>query len=393
VLILKETDLFSLIEKIYAAGLDPNLWQDCINELRDVLSGTKGFMYTFNSETQETTDFLVTSDFEPIWINKFLDYYIHVNPYPKPIHELAPAGVPLHDEMVLSRAEAHKTEYYNDWVKPQGFDVAQVGSKITIDTDSFVTFGTHVDPLTFEEKNIYYNTVLNTLIPHITRAIKINQVIKEQMQAQKNLHGIFDRLDLAILIIDKQHRIKTTNNLGENLLKRGDIILTDPHNHSLKAADKNSEKKLHLALDKCGQNKITSEHQTFCLTSTIDNKRYVTWAQFANQEHFHQFKNKTKQLNINEEEPLIAVLISLPQTHQSPPVNAVQSILAITSAEAKLAAALANGETLKSYAAQAKISHNTARGQLSSIFQKTGLNRQTELVSHIWRSFGPLRLK
>lgn len=97
--------------------------------------------------------------------------------------------------------------------------------------------------------------------------------------------------------------------------------------------------------------------------------------------------------HFNDENPLIAVLVSIPQTHTGPPVDIVESILGVTKAEAKLAAALANGETLKSYALQAKISHNTARGQLSSIFHKTGLNRQAELVAHIWRSFGPLRMK
>lgn len=389
---MKQQDLFLLIEKIYAAGLDPTLWQDCINEIRDVLNGSKGFMYTFNSSTQETSDFLVTSDFDPVWIKKFLDHYIYVNPYPTPIHELAPAGVPLHDEMVLSREEAHKTEYYTDWVKPQGFDVAQVGSKITIDKDRFITFGTHVDPITYETQSQYYHSVLTTLIPHITRSIKINQVLKEHKQAQKNLHGIFDRLDLAILILDQQHRIQSLNMLAEKLLNRADLITTNSHNEALKAVDKNCENQFSKALKKCFQKNSALEQQTFCLTSAIDNRRYVTWTQLASQEHLQQFDKKTVQFNVNDQEPLIAVLISLPQTHNGPPVNIVQSILGVTTAEAKLATALANGETLKSYALQTNISHNTARGQLSSIFHKTGMNRQAELVAHIWRSFGPLRL-
>ena len=389
---MKQPELFFLIEKIYTAGLDPTLWQDCINEIRDVLNGTKGFMYTFDSATQETTNFLVTSDFEAEWVTKFLDHYIYVNPYPKPIHELAPAGVPIHDEMVLSRKEAHETEYYQEWVKPQGFDVAQVGSKIIIDQDRFVTFGAHVDPVTFEDQHGYYHSVLTTLIPHITRAVKINQVLKEQQQAQQNLHGIFDRLDLAILILDQQHHIQTKNGLAEKLLHRADLIITDPLSGRLKAADKKCESQFYNALKKCGQKKATPEQQTLCLTSTIDGLRYVTWTQLANQEHLEQFHNTPIPFSTDAPEPLIAVLISLPQSHKGPSIEIIQSILGVTTAEAKLATALANGETLKSYAEQANISHNTARGQLSSIFQKTGINRQAELVAHIWRSFGPLRL-
>lgn len=57
--ILKRQDLFLLIEKIYAAGLDPKLWQDCVNEIQNVLNGRVGFFYTYDASTQETTDFFL----------------------------------------------------------------------------------------------------------------------------------------------------------------------------------------------------------------------------------------------------------------------------------------------------------------------------------------------
>ncbi|MBO6550431.1 MAG: helix-turn-helix transcriptional regulator, partial [Rhizobiales bacterium] len=342
---------------------------------------------------EETTDFFFTSDSDPEWIQKFFNHYIETNPYPQPLHELAPAGIPLIDDMVLSRDEARKTDYYKGWVKPQGLDITQIGCKVTIDKDRFIILGTHVDPNTFDIQNQFYHSVLTTLIPHITRSIKINQILKEHHQTQKNLHDIFDRLDLAIFIVDQKFRIQTLNGLAEKLLKRGDLILVDNYSQSLVCADKDCTDQFYTALKKCFSNNKKTEQQTLCLTSTIDKQRYVTWAQLANQEHMTQFNNKTEPFHFSDEAPLIAVLISLPQSHKGPPVEIVQSILGVTSAEAKLATALANGETLKSYALQTKISHNTARGQLSSIFHKTGIKRQAELVAHIWRSFGPLRLK
>lgn len=184
-IILKETDLLQIIEKIYAAGLDPTLWKDCIDEIQNVLNGRVGFFYTFDSSIEETTDFFFTSDSDPEWMQKFLSYYIQKNPYPQPLHELAPAGIPLIDDMVLSRDDARKTEYYHGWVKPQGLDITQVGCKITIDKDRFIILGTHVDPKTFDTQIQFYHSVLTTLIPHITRSIKINQILKEQQQTQE----------------------------------------------------------------------------------------------------------------------------------------------------------------------------------------------------------------
>ena len=97
---MRDTDLFLLIEEIYAAGLDPNLWQDCIDDIQNLLKGRVGFFYTFDSTLEEATDFFFTSDSDPEWSQKFFNYYIQKNPYPQPLHELAPAGIPLIDDMV-----------------------------------------------------------------------------------------------------------------------------------------------------------------------------------------------------------------------------------------------------------------------------------------------------
>lgn len=52
----------------------------------------------------------------------------------------------------------------------------------------------------------------------------------------------------------------------------------------------------------------------------------------------------------------------------------------LTPAELRLARHLADGGTLAAYAAEQNVSRNTARTHLSSIFQKTGVNRQADLV-------------
>lgn len=388
---MKKMDFNSVIEKIYAASLEPELWQNCIDEINKLVDGRSGFIYSFNASTNETTDGFFTSDHDQEYLKRFLEYYVHTNPYPHPIHNLAPAGIPLFDEMVLPRDQARNTEYYRDWVKPQGLDICQIGCKVVIDKDRFVTLGTHVRPETYEEKVPHYHDVLSKLIPHITRAVKINQIIKAQAQTQRNLHGIFDKLDMAILITDHRRHIQTMNSLAKSLLHRGDLISIDPHDSALAAAHNFCKPQFERALDACVRNLEDLKPQTFCLLSTIDEKRFVTWVQLANEEHFAQFDSGTLTIDLESEDPMVAVLISIPQTHKGPSIEVVQSMLDLTFAEAKLATALANGESLKSYAESTEVSQNTVRTQLSSIFHKTGIKRQAELVAHIWKCFGALR--
>jgi len=63
-----------------------------------------------------------------------------------------------------------------------------------------------------------------------------------------------------------------------------------------------------------------------------------------------------------------------------PDATLLQEVLGLTKAEARLAVRLACGVTLEDIAEEHDISISTVRGQLKSVFAKTGASRQAELV-------------
>lgn len=66
----------------------------------------------------------------------------------------------------------------------------------------------------------------------------------------------------------------------------------------------------------------------------------------------------------------------------APPAPAeLRSALGLTNAEARLASLLAAGATLESISEKLSISKETARGQIKSIFDKTGTHKQGELIA------------
>jgi DNA-binding CsgD family transcriptional regulator len=64
-----------------------------------------------------------------------------------------------------------------------------------------------------------------------------------------------------------------------------------------------------------------------------------------------------------------------------PPQDALKAAFGLTPAETQLAIQISSGETLDLIADEMGISKETARNQLKSIFQKTGVHRQSELVA------------
>ena len=66
--------------------------------------------------------------------------------------------------------------------------------------------------------------------------------------------------------------------------------------------------------------------------------------------------------------------------------NAIRDLLGLTQSEATIAAEMANGASLADTAARLGISPNTVRAHLRSIFAKTGVKRQSQLVQLVHHS-------
>ncbi|QDX80003.1 hypothetical protein B9N43_01265 [Denitratisoma sp. DHT3] len=86
-----------------------------------------------------------------------------------------------------------------------------------------------------------------------------------------------------------------------------------------------------------------------------------------------------------DEKTLSTVIVLLRDASQTPEVteSALIEMLGLTRAEAALAVRLVKGASLIDAAASLGISRFTARTQLASIFDRTGVHRQAQLVGHI----------
>ena len=77
-----------------------------------------------------------------------------------------------------------------------------------------------------------------------------------------------------------------------------------------------------------------------------------------------------------------AILALTPVTRpQAPPVELVQALFDLTPAEARVARSLASGKTAEDIAEGGHVSLNTVRTQVRGVLEKTGCNRQAEVIA------------
>jgi len=75
-----------------------------------------------------------------------------------------------------------------------------------------------------------------------------------------------------------------------------------------------------------------------------------------------------------------AIFIGDPEAGQITTIEFLQTLYALTQAEAELVALLARGRTLEEAAAERGVRLNTVRSQLKQVFAKTDTNRQGQLM-------------
>ena len=223
--------------------------------------------------------------------------------------------------------------------------------------------------------------LVTLLTPHLRRAIEIYARLNRMTSERDVYAGAVSQLSVASIILDEQGRLLTTNAVGRALLEQGEgISLRDGRLH-IEGRDINKELQQALAtIIKAQQRGETSVVRALRVPRPAGRSdlglviRPVPASQWSE----------------GQSSPSAAVFISDPDLHESTSRQILGELFALTPAESNLATLLARGLSLAQVSSTQSISQHTARAQLKSIFAKTGVSRQAELVRLVLKSVASL---
>ena len=181
---------------------------------------------------------------------------------------------------------------------------------------------------------------------------------------------VLDRLSVGVLILDTTGRvIKCSSKAEETLAARDGLHL---QLGKLRATCAKEDRKLQFAIKEAISAAARGEPPACCglaLTKSSGNRSLglivqpVTVAQRG-----------------TATSPMVAIYVRDPEANSDVESGLVRQLFDLSPAEAAVARRLAAGLSLEDAAHSLAISRNTARAHLRSIFSKSGISRQTELV-------------
>ena len=280
---------------------------------------------------------------------------------------------------ILPDQELLASDYYLHYLQPinlfriLGVDTAEPGGML-----ARLRFSRRSSEARFSTRE---RELLALLTPHLRQAIEIYAKLN-RMTSERDLYaGAVNQLSVATIILDEQGRLLTTNAVGRALLNQGEGLSLREGRLHIEGRDINKE--LQQALTTIIRAQLHGE------TSVV---RALRVPRSAGRSDLGLVIRPvpTSQWSEGQSSPSAAVFISDPDLQESTSRHILGELFALTPAEANLATLLARGLSLAQVSNVQNISQHTVRAQLKSIFAKTGVSRQAELVRLVLKSVASL---
>ena len=385
---LNESDFSELIGLLYQGALETQPWQSALPALREALDAEvvslvlrppsaddQGVILNCVRPDQSSHNSNVTLADPNDWqVSAYREQFFSLDPFVS-----LPLGKVVALEDILPDKDLVTSDYYLHYLKPinlfriLGVDTSEPGGML-----ARLRFSRSASEARFKTTE---RQLLTLLTPHLSRAIEIYAKLN-RMTSERDLYaGAVNQLSVASIILDEQGRMLTTNAVGRALLDQGEgLSLRDGHLH-IEGRDINKE--LQEALTNIIRAQMHGE------TSVVRALR-VPRPGGRSDLGLVVRPVPASQWSEGQVSPSAAVFISDPDLQESTSRPILGALFELTPAEANLATLLARGLSLAQVSVAQNISQHTARAQLKSIFAKTGVSRQAELVRLVLKSVASL---
>lgn len=358
-----------IIQKIYAAALDPNEWDGLLTRITLAIGAVAGF-YAGLEVRQGRGAFWYAVGHDDRMARRYNEQYLGRDP--TLAHILKTPGKACACTDYLSAADVAASRFHSEFMIPNGLRyvlsgvVRMEGSMI-----SLFGFQRPAGQAPFSRADTDF---VQRLIPHFAMADQVAAKVSTISDARRLAMALLDRMDYGIVIVNQSGQIRMSNQRAELWLRSGSLVharfghlrLTAPKDHAaleqlIRAAGAGDNRDVRArAIDTVGDG---DGMRARVLVLPIDNE---------------------EQRHLDDDQARVAVIITDVNQQRAMAPELLQQSYGLTLAETRVATGLASGKTQDELADSLFVSLATIKTHTQHIYQKVGVGRQVELVRLIY---------
>jgi DNA-binding CsgD family transcriptional regulator len=372
-----EEAIWGMIDRIYQAVEQPELWPETIEAIGQLIGGRTDF-WTVNSA-------LARLDMNS---------------------RAAEAG--CHGTFFLSRADLHALDQYAVefenlifrflklvflsvlWTQKEIGAREIVGLRMTRRyiqefeaSRSAAGAGRHLIAALWEDGRMFSASnlhLMRLLAPHLDRAVRLQMRLNVANLHTELISGALDQLTLGVIFLDQTGRRVWQNKRATEIAKHPNALnFSGTGMIGCKASGTQSLRELVSRVIRAGQTGLLAINRDAGSRPLL----LVAMPLRAGNKHEH--------FDSGDSRAHVVIFITDPDRSDNFTVESLRRAFDLTHREAQMAIAIAQGQGLKMAARTTGVAVTTARSQLQQVFGKTGTNHQAELVALVHRTLTHLR--
>ncbi|WP_207102434.1 helix-turn-helix transcriptional regulator [Paracoccus shandongensis] len=164
-----------LIAHLHRAALDRGGWHDFVLALEQRFGGAKASIH--GAAGSSDAPFLsVAGSFDPAFAQSYLAYYHRINPF-MPLSAALPQGGARVSPMDLPEEALRRTEFYNDWLRPQDDLSIAVAVKSRSHGNRSLVLSLNIRRRDGDRAALRAQHLLDRLEPHLSHAFQVAEIV------------------------------------------------------------------------------------------------------------------------------------------------------------------------------------------------------------------------
>jgi DNA-binding CsgD family transcriptional regulator/PAS domain-containing protein len=358
------------MQQIHEASLSPASWARALASIAQALQSERGILLVQN--TSRKTEYAVSFEMTSEQTACFAGVASSGSKLWETIRAL-PVGSVAPTSALLPDSEYARTRFYNEGIRPLGAFHGLVVSPLS-SPQSFVHFSTGrlLGRQDYDREDI---ATLRVLVPHLVTALQVAHRLASVDLQMAAAASALDHVETAVVLVDAAAKILFTNRAAEAILARNDGLRID--RDGLCTFSQQTTRALRRLIASCKEVAIANGGPGGKIELPCADGRGALRVAVS------PFRAEEAQIAtpwLGAPRPAAIILITDPAREQLARKEDLRHRYGLTRAEADVSMEILKGDGREAAAARLGIAPTTVRAHLSSIFEKTGVCRQAELV-------------
>jgi DNA-binding CsgD family transcriptional regulator len=364
-----------LVASIYEAALEPSQWGAVLEAVQESLQADSSALYLTDLQALDAS-FEVSRGLDRVRLQDYFHYYFQVDPCFS-YRMSHPVGTVAASHEIMPDSQFARTEFYQDFLRHLG-RFYTVGGMIAREPSRVAVFTVQRERRRgpFNEREQAH---LRALFPHVRRAFQIGRQLAASEAERHAMLALLERIPTGVLLLDERCRVAFLNRRAEAILAAGDgLVMTAQGVRAVQPELQRALAELIQGAVATGAGRGTHAGGALSLHAARGRESYQVLVT--------PLRMQAVRVDVGRDRICAALFLHLRDSQPALSVDVLRDLFGFTSAEARVAVALALGRRPEEIAAEAATSRYTVRAQLSAVYHKLGVHRQAEAVQRLLSS-------